>query len=266
MRRLVVCALLAAGCAGQQPAALWRDPAVPGADPQAARVEAVARLFADGLYDRARPEITALADEGAAHPLVPWLRARLAELDGDWEGCIAWSRRAAAANPTWGEPRVLLARACLEAGRVGDADAAFADVDRLLPDNPWGPYGRAWVAARQGEPARAAALADEAIARDPGHLPSLGLRATLARQLGEAALEERLLRVIAAAGDPDAAVLARLGELAAAAGRRLDAARAYERAWALRPSRELARRLAELARQGGDLAAAQAWDERAGAR
>lgn len=264
---LVALGLLVAGCAGaQRPAALWREqPASAAArDPHAARVDEARRLLDDGLYDRAKVAVEALIADHATHPLVPLLRARLAEQEQDWPGCMDWARRAVEASPGWGEPRILLARACLEAGRVGDADAAFADVDRLLPDSPWGPYGRAWVAARRLDQAAAAELADEALRRDPDHVPSLALRAGVARMQGEVGLEERLLRRAIALSEPEASLHARLGELAAADGRRIDAARAFERAYELKPSRELARRRLDLARLAGESELIRLWAERAG--
>jgi cytochrome c-type biogenesis protein CcmH/NrfG len=261
---LLLAVLPLASCAGQRPARLWRDPppSFSSSDPFSARVDAARRLLDDGLFDQARTAIESLCADGATHPLVPLMRAQLAEHDQDWPTCIAWAHKAVEASPGWGEPRILLARACLEAGRVGDADSAFADVDRLLPDSPWGPYGRAWVAARRLDQARAGELADEAIRRDPDHVPSLILRAGVARLTGDPATEERLLRRAVALGEPDAGPWARLGELAEAAGRRLDAARAYERAWDLRPSRDVARRRLELARLAGDAEATELWVQR----
>lgn len=260
---LAFAVLLLAACAGaQRPAALWRPHAAAGTDPHAAQVETASQLLDDGLYDRARSEVEALLAADAVHPLLPFLRARLAAHDQDWPGCIVWARRAVEASPGWGEPRVLLARACLEAERIGDADAAFADVDRLLPDSPWGPYGRAWVASRRLDQARAAGLADEALRRDPDHLPSLALRAGVARLAGDSQVEERLLRRLAGLASDDAGVWLRLGELAEADGRRLDAARAYERSWELRPGPAAARRRLDLARLAGDAAAEALWAPR----
>ncbi len=257
--------LVLAGCsAGQRPARLWREasPPLSASDPHAAQVDAARHQLDDGLFDQARVAVERLIAEGAGHPLVPLMRAQLAEHDQDWPACIEWARRAVEASPAWGEPRVLLARACLEAGRVGDADAAFADVDRLLSDSPWGPYGRAWVAARRMDQKQAGELADEAIRRDPDHVPSLILRAGVARLTGDPATEERLLRRAVALAEPDAGAWQRLGELAEAGGRRLDAARAYERAWDIRPSREVARRRLELARLAGDAEAESLWRSR----
>jgi predicted Zn-dependent protease len=260
--------LLVAGCAGisgnQRPARMWRDSSASTTrDPHAAQVDEARRLLDDGLYDQARVAVDALIAGKATHPLVPLMRARLAEHDQDWPACMQWARAAVEASPGWGEPRILLARACLEAGRVGDADAAFSDVDRLMPDSPWGPYGRAWVATRRMDQARAGELADEAIRRDPDHVPSLTLRAGVARLTGDPATEEHLLRRAASLAEPDADIEARLGELAEAAGRRLDAARAYERSYDIRPSRETARRRLELARLDNDAAAEALWRERA---
>jgi len=259
-----VCLLMLASCAGnQRAAAIWRTPAgATSRDPHAAQVDEARRLLDDGLYDQAHTAVDALIAEKATHPLVPLMRAQLAEHDQDWPGCIAWAHAAVEASPGWGEPRILLARACLEAGRVGDADSAFADVDRLLPDNPWGPYGRAWVAARRMDQARAAELADDALRRDPDHVPSLVLRAGIARMGGDPVIEERLLRRAVSLSEPDAAIWARLGELAETDGRRLDAARALERAYELRPSRDLARRRLALARLANDQGAIELWAAR----
>lgn len=251
--------LAAAGCGGQRLARPWAGRSTPAADPAAARVEEARRRLDDGLVAEARALIEELVAAGSEHPLLPYLRAQVAEHDEDWPACIAWARRAIAASPSWGAPRVLLARACLAAGRVDEADAAFADVERLLPDSPWGPYGRAWVAAQRLELAQAAQLAEEALRREADHLPSLQLRAQIARLRGERELEERLLRRALQLAPPAAPLLVRLGELAEAAGRMSDARRAYERAWELQPAPELARRLLDLARAAGDAEAAARW-------
>jgi predicted Zn-dependent protease len=257
-------AVVASGCAGRQhPVGIFAPAPVVAPDRFSARVDAARRQFDDGSFEQARATLDALIAERAPHPLVPFLRARLAEHDLAWEDCILWARRAVEASPGWGEARVLVARACLEAKRVDEADAAFADVDRLLPDNPWGPYGRAWVAARRLDVARGVELADEALRRDPDHRPCLGLRANLARLAGDPAGEERVLRRLDALGEPDAAVIIRLAELAATAGRPVEAARRYERAYELRPSGDLARRRLELARLAGDTTAERVWAARA---
>lgn len=264
---IVPAALLAlAGCAGRQhPVGVFRPEPVVAPDRFSSRVDAARRQFDDGLFDQARQSLDALAADGSNHPLVPMLRARLAEHDLDWAACITWARRAVEASPGWGEPRVLLARACLEAKRLDDADTAFSDVDRMLPENPWGPYGRAWVAARRMDIPRGISLADDALHRDPEHRPSLMLRADLARLAGDPSGEERHLRRANAIGDPDPVVLARLAELAASAGRSIEAGRLYERSWELRPSREIAQRRRELARLAGDDESERRWAGRAGA-
>lgn len=261
---LAIVAILVPACTVRQHAVGIFAPApVVAPDRFSARVDAARRQFDDGSFEQARVSIDALIAEQATHPLVPFLRARLAERELAWEDCILWARRAVEASPGWGEARVLLARACLEAKRIDEADAAFADVDRLLPDNPWGPYGRAWVAARRMDIPRGVEFADEALRRDPDHRPCLELRANLARLAGDPAGEERILRRVEALGEPDVGVILRLAELAATAGRTVDATRRFERAYDLRPSGRIARRLLELARLAGDSAAERLWAARA---
>lgn len=260
---LGVLAVLTA-CAGRQhPVGFFAPAPAIAPDRFSSRVDAARRQFDDGNIEQARALIEALIADHAPHPLVPFLRARLAEHDLAWEDCILWARRAVEASPGWGEARVLVARACLEAKRIDEADAAFADVDRLLPENPWGPYGRAWVAARRLDIPRGVELADEALRRDPDHRPSLELRANLARLAGDPTAEERILRRVDALGEPDAAVILRLAELAATSGRPVEAARRYERAYDLRPSADIARRRLELARLAGDPTAERIWSSRA---
>lgn len=257
--------LALAACAGPQRVLNpWGVAPQTAGDPQAARIDQASRQMDDGLFDQARATVEALLAEGSTHPMTLLMRARLAEHDGDWGACVNWSRKAVEASPGWGEPRVLLARACLEAKRIEEADAAFADVDRILPDNPWGPYGRAWVAASRLDLPRAAGFADEALSRDPDHRPALLLRANIARLAGDAEVEERCLRRADALGDPDPEVMVRLAALAETAGRSLDAARYYERAWELRPGPDIAKRRLQLARLAEDQAAIRIWSRRAG--
>lgn len=260
----VLACVILVGCAGpQRGAGIFAVPTSAPEDRFSERVDQARQLFDDGLYDQARTAIAAMIVDGATHPLVPLLRARLAQQDEDWPDVIAWSRRAIAANPGASEARMLLATACMEVRRFAEADAAFADIDRLMPTNPWGPYGRAWVAAHQ-HMARAIEHMDEGLRRDPDFLPGLLLRAQLARWAGDKAREESCLRRAGALGDPDARQLARLGDLAEDAERLIDAARLYERAWALKPTRQVARRRLDLARRTGDAAAERLWSPRAG--
>ncbi|MEK7414496.1 MAG: hypothetical protein AAB263_14375 [Planctomycetota bacterium] len=253
------------GCAGnQRGAGIFAAPPVRAEDPFLPRIDNARQLFDDGLFDQARTAIDALITDGAAHPLIPLLRAKLAQQDEDWPTMVEWSRRAVLADPGWTEPRVLLATACMEVHRFVEADATFADIDRMAPTNAWGPYGRSWVAARQQDMNRAIDLMDEGLRREPEFLPGLLLRAHLARWAGDKPREEFCLRRAAALGDPDPQQLARLGDLADEAGRQLDAARLYERSWALKHSRQIARRRLELARRANDAVAERLWSSRAG--
>lgn len=231
---------------------------------EAQEMDDIRGLMDDGLYDQARTRLTKLLDGGCLHPQAFLLRAQLHYQQGELEQTIPWCNRALEASSWWIEPRLLLAQSFMRLKRLGAAENVLSDLDRLAPKLPWGPYGTGSIAAMRGDFARATTLMDEALQRDPNHVPSLRLRARLAAMNKEPELEERLLgRYLAQVPDSQGAYQ-RLGELALAGNRLEDARRAFLQSYDLRPLPETARRLAELAQRRGDTAEAQAWQERAG--
>jgi tetratricopeptide (TPR) repeat protein len=265
---ILVLALLALAACGQPgrrgPLQPLFAPSAPADTGEARRLDEVGRLWRDGLYDRARSELDALLAAGCSHPEALLLKARLLLQAGDSEAALPWLDRAAGASPLWAEPRILLAETYLTLERWGAAESVFADVERIAPQGPWGPYGMAAVAARRGDQARAIELCDRALERDPDHLPAVALRARLARATGDAAREEALLGRMVEQQPLEAEAWARLAELADAGNRREDARRRWERAWALAPRPATARALADLAERRGDGDEAARWRTRAG--
>ena len=227
-------------------------------------MDAIPGLMEDGLFDQARLRLTTLLDGGCQHPQAFLLQAQLHYQQGRLEEAIPWCNRALEASSWWIEPRLLLAQSYLRLKRLAAAENVLGDLDRLAPKLPWGPYGTGTIAAMRGDFVRATALMDEALRRDPYHVPSLRVRAQLAAQGKEPELEERLLgRYLAQVPDSPWAY-SRLGELALAANHLEDARRAFLQSYDLRPQPATARSLAELAQRRGNSAEARAWQERAG--
>jgi tetratricopeptide (TPR) repeat protein len=181
-------------------------------------------------------------------------------------GAIPWCEKAVAASPSWIEPRLLLARVYLKLERPAAAGSVYEDIDRLAPWSPWGPYGVGWVAWMRGDRERAAARFDEALKRDPDHLPSLRVRAAVAQAAGDAAAEARCLSRALVLMPEDPALHLRLADLAQAQERQEDVRRHLERAWSLDPRPATAHRLADLARLRGDPEDLARWTARAGDR
>jgi len=257
-----------------QPEWIRRRTNVPFADAKPAPGEttlANSRQFQDieqamdaGEYARARALLDRyFAEPGAKHPRAHYLLGRLHSGRGEHEAAIPCYEHAVAGSPRWVEPRLALARTFLHLKRHAAAEGVFAEVDRLAPKSPWGPYGMGAVAYQRGASERAAALTDEALARDGEHVPSLRLRAELARIANDGVTEERLL-VRSLQFEPSASAHQRLGEIAAGAGRAIDARRSFLAAWELSPTAATARRLGELASLRGDAVEARMWQSRAG--
>ena len=231
---------------------------------EAREMDAIQGLMDDGLFDQARLRLTTLLDGGCQHPQAFLLQAQLHYQQGRLDEAIPWCNRALEASSWWIEPRLLLAQCYMRLKRLAAAENVLGDLDRLAPKLPWGPYGTGSIAAMRGDLPRATTLIDEALRRDPNHVPSLRVRAQLAAQGKEPELEEQLLgRYLAQVPDSQWAY-SRLGELALAANRLEDARRAFLQSYDLRPMPATARSLAELAQRRGDLAEARAWQERAG--
>ena len=90
------------------------------------RVDAVQRLYNDGLYDRARQEVDRLLADGIRHPQVFMLKAQLMRQADDLDGAIPWCSKAVEASPLWVEPRVLAAQIHLTRERYAAAASMFA--------------------------------------------------------------------------------------------------------------------------------------------
>lgn len=228
------------------------------------RIDAARRQFEDGLFDQAQASLTELFAAGSAHPLAFHLQAQLHAQRGDLAQAVPWCDKAIANSPWWVEPRILLAQCYIKLKRYAAAETVFTDIDHLAPKSPWGPYGRGAVALMRGDRERSVRLIDEALIRDPRHLPSLQLRINLAESLKQSDLEGQLLARYLR-DDPEAVwAHVRMGEMAMGAERLDDARRAFLRAWDLAPERAIAQRLASLAQRREDAAEARLWQERAG--
>ena len=264
----IIAALAVAGCArdGHTGIGMFNQPAKASAASleEARRVDAVQRLYHDGLYDRARVALDQLLADGSRHPQALLLKAKLTRQEGDQEGAITWCGKAIEASPLWIDPRILLAQIYLKLERHSAAASVFEDIVRMAPHGPWGYYGQGAVAAMRGDHAQATVFADQALERDPDHEPSIRLRGQLARLAGDTATEERLLVRLAALEPLDADVRLRLGELAQAGGRLEDAGRQFQRAYSLEPRPTTAAKLATLARQNNDPEGERRWMSRAG--
>lgn len=228
------------------------------------RLDEIRRLVDDGLYAQAKVKLDALLATDAVQPQAFYLKAQLHRQQGEHEQALHWCDRAIAASPYWVEPRVALAQSYLKLKRLAAAENVFGDLDRLAPKMAWGPYGMGAIAGMRGDLKRATTLLDDALGRDPRHAPSLRVRANLAAQAGDAALEERLLGRYLAEVPAAAWAHVRLGELAIGANHLADARSSFLHAYELQPDAGTARRLAELAQRRDDHAEARLWQERAG--
>lgn len=231
---------------------------------QADRVDALEKLFADGRDGECRTQLAQFFADGGDHPRAHDLHGRLLVLEGRYAEAAEAFARAVAGSPRWLPPRLAQAECYLELKRPGAAASVYAELDRLMPDAPWGPWGMGAIAAMGNDRERAIALLDEALRRDPDHVPSLRSRASLANMTGEAAREESLL-LRAAGHDPEhAPTWLRLGALAESDNRLLDAESHLARAYALTRDPRLAERIALIADRRGDSASAARWRARTG--
>ncbi|MFI5348059.1 MAG: O-antigen ligase family protein [Elusimicrobiota bacterium] len=119
------------------------------------------------------PRAAALA--GGLLALTAWIPRALAEGNPS---------RAAALFPAESEPREDLGSQALIAGRNAEADAFFAEAERLSPFNAVYPWRRAQIAAAQGHWADAERFSGRAAALEPGFLNDRVLRAQALDRLG----------------------------------------------------------------------------------
>jgi tetratricopeptide (TPR) repeat protein len=139
-------------------------------------------LFANDLYAEARPWLERAEQIDAADPRWPYYRGMTLMLDRPEDG-IGFLKRAAELVPQDAPIKLRLAEALLTLDRADEAGAAFAEVERLDPENPRALLGRGILLLRRGEPATAVPLLRKAAA-DP-----------TARKAAHAALSEALTRV-----------------------------------------------------------------------
>ncbi|MFW5699238.1 MAG: tetratricopeptide repeat protein [Planctomycetota bacterium] len=233
---------------------------------QSAVMDEIEAMLDLGDYRAAEARLAEALGTGFHHPRAYLLRGRLALGQGGKqraEAAIPWFERAVEASPGWFAARTALGQTYLEAQRYAAADAVFAELDRLYPEHPVGPYGRGVIAETRGSEEAAAQFLDQALQRDGAFAPALRARAYLASQQGDAQAHRRLLERYLAARPGDAEAHLELGGVLEAAGRLEDARRSFERSWKLFPSKRTARRLAELARRRGRPQAAAQWEQRA---
>ena len=230
---------------------------------QARMMDAIEDLIALGDLADARQALLEALDRGLENPRAEHLAGRLAEAAGDHRAATERYARAVATSPGWLEPRVALADAYRRSGRPESADSVFAEIDRLHPEHPVGPYGRGVIARQRERFNEADAFLDEALSRDPSFAPALRLRAYSAEQAGDLERQRALLLRYIQVHPDDPRAHFDLGANCEAKGQLEDAKHAFTRSWRLRPSRDTALRLAELASRQGQTQTAQEWRQRA---
>jgi tetratricopeptide (TPR) repeat protein len=227
------------------------------------QIDSIQKSMDNGLFEKARQQIATLLAAGCTHPTVLFMQAKLLYQQSDFAGALPWCDRAISASPYWIEPRITLAQCYFRLERLAAAETVFADLDRLAPRLPWGPYGIGVVALMRGDRPRAIKLLDEALKRDPEHAPSLKVRAELAEGVDPVLEEDLLIRLLAQ--EPDSAwAYGQLGSVALAGQRLDDAHRALLRSYALQPDIAIARLLVQIAKTREDPQETALWEERAG--
>lgn len=279
---LIALLLLALGCAERRsatdrpPSLVPRRADVPFAEAtpqpttdeleQSRRVDALEQLVSDGRDGEARRQLAEYFASGGTHPRAHYLAGRLAVGAGDDDAAIGHFSQAIAGSSRWIQPRLDLAQIYQRLDRPAAAESVYEDIDRLLPQAPWGPWGMGVLAWQRGDTQRGLQLLDEALHRDPQHAPSLRSRAEIARIGNDSEREIDLLERYLVQRPDDAGAYLRLGDLAVSANRLVDAERLFTDAYDLAPAPATARRLADLATRRGDEAAARLWQTRAGTR
>ena len=240
----------------------------PQADPasleRSRQVDDIEHLLDEGRDGEVRTRLAQYFAEGGNHPRAHLLAGRLLFEEARWAEAVPHFDHAVAGSPRWFEPRHWLAQTYLKLHRPAAAEGVYQEVDRLLPEAPWGPWGMGTIAWQRGDSERGIALLEEALRRDPTHAPSLRTRANLAAIGNDAERERDLLERYLVQRPTDAEATFRLGELAAANGRPSEARRRFTDTWELSGNPTAAKRLAELAERAGDPVAARTWRARAG--
>lgn len=122
--------------------------------------------------------------KGAKANLGYGLRAQAALEKGDFASAIDFAEKAAEANPQDVTVRLLLANAYFAGGRFASADAAYADVLSLAPNQPGVVLKRVLVQIAQGKNGEALSLLDSA--RGQIEAADYGLAVALAGQPAQA--------------------------------------------------------------------------------
>jgi tetratricopeptide (TPR) repeat protein len=151
--------------------------------------EALARLYLE-LYDfpHAGAVLTRWAEDAPNDPRPPWWRARTnLRREADPEVIIADYREALRRDPKLAEARLGLADVLRQEHRNTEADAEYATVLAVEPENAAALLGAGRNALELGDLDGAARRLDRALTLDPGSADAHKERATLFLHLGDAA-------------------------------------------------------------------------------
>ena len=229
----------------------------------AARMDRVQNLLADGFYDDAREELNLIIADGQQHPRAFFMLGEISAYQEHYEEALNWLERSIQMAPTWPAPRLLQARVYIELKRLAAAKQIFASFEDLFPRHPAGPYGRGWIALLNNQPVEAAAAFTESLQRNPNFHPAIAGRARLARAQGDTRLERELLGRFIYLRPMDPFGHRRMAQIDLEDGLLVSAKRGFERSYQLSPNRETAESLRQIAIQLGDNASAQMWEGRA---
>jgi tetratricopeptide (TPR) repeat protein len=133
---------------------------------------------ADRCYARAAELDPAVADW-------PHLRGVLAEERGDAEAAAALYTAALERMPSDLAARYRLGNVLLQAGRVEQAESAYAELATAAPEQPWGTIGLGRAALRRGASDEAVERFERALAIDPGNDQAAFLLAGAYRAQGD---------------------------------------------------------------------------------
>jgi len=126
-------------------------------------------------------------------PEWPYLLGVLAEERGDVERAASLYGEALDRSPGAAAARYRLGNVLLVAGRLDDAERAFAALAASAPAEPWGPLGLGRVAQRRGSAETAAGHFERALAADAANAQTAYLLAAAYRELGRGDEARRLV-------------------------------------------------------------------------